>query len=135
MRDQRRDINLLEVLGEVGLGEGLDTFEQTYGVSPSLHRLLDVGVGDPADELLVGPRVNLDRLLEESVEEKPPVGGLPAVEAEGELVEVVGEVVMADAVVERPGEPALHERGDAVDSRHDDVSGSAGGLYVDRFVL
>jgi hypothetical protein len=56
-----------------------------------------------ADELAEGVRVGAGGLLEQPVEQQPPGSGGPPVEPEGELVEVVGQVVAADPVVQGAG--------------------------------
>src|SRR5664279_3904705 len=43
---------------------------------------------------------------------------MSAVEAKGEFVEVVVEMLMLDATVERSHEPSLEQRGDLVNPRH-----------------
>jgi hypothetical protein len=56
--------------------------------------------------------------------QQPPVGraGGRAAEAEGELVEVVVEMLVLDAAVVSADQPPLEQRGDHVDTRHDLVS-------------
>ena len=85
-------------------------------------RLLAARVGQDRG---VGPRRRLDRELEEPVEEQVAREGLPTVEPEPELVEVGGKVVGLDRAVVRPEEPALEERGDAMDARKGDATTSA----------
>jgi len=48
-------------------------------------------------------------LRDEPVEEQPASLGRATVEAEGELVEVVGQVLVADGTLMRPQAPALEE--------------------------
>jgi hypothetical protein len=52
--------------------------------------------GESVDEDHVGARMGRDRSLEEAVEQQAAVAGAAAVKAEGELVEVVVELVVAD---------------------------------------
>jgi len=73
-------------------------------------------------------------LLEESVEEEAAVTRAAAVEAEGELVEVVVELLRADGALVGAEQPALEQRGDAVDAWHGDVAGVAGRPDADRLV-
>lgn len=61
-------------------------------------------------------------LLGQPVEEHAAGLGSAAVEAEGEFVEVVVEMLVLDAALQRSHEPPLEQRGDLVDARHDDVS-------------
>ena len=56
------------------------------------------------------------------------VVGAAAVEAEGELVQVVVELLWADGALMGTEQPALQERGDPVDARHRHVCGIAGGV-------
>jgi hypothetical protein len=56
-------------------------------------------------ELAVGVRVGGDGLLEEPVEERPADAGGAPVEAEGELVEVVVELLDGVPVLQGAGEP------------------------------
>lgn len=56
-----------------------------------------------------GCGVGVDRLLEESVEEQAAAASGAAVEPEGVLVEVVGQLVVGDRVVQGAGEPALEQ--------------------------
>jgi len=67
-------------------------------------------------------------LLEEPVEEQAAVIGAAAVEAEGELVQVVVELLRADGALVGAEQPAFEQRGDAVHARHRDVGGVAGGV-------
>ena len=53
-----------------------------------------------ADEVAEGVRVGAGGLLEQPVEQQPAGSGGPAVEPEGEFVEVIGQVVAADPVVQ-----------------------------------
>ncbi len=55
-----------------------------------------------------------DGLLQEPVEEHSAGRGVAPVEAEGVLVEVVGQVFEADVVVQGACDPAFEQRGDAV---------------------
>jgi len=62
-----------------------------------------------------------DGLLGESVEEQPPGLGAPSVEAEGEFVEVVVEMLVLNAALVSTEQPPLEKRSNGVDSRHDIV--------------
>ena len=62
-------------------------------------------------------------LREEPVEEQPASLGRPAVESEGELIEVVGQVLLADATLKCLQAPALEERGDPMNPWEWDVGG------------
>ena len=53
--------------------------------------------------------IDLDGLLEQAEEEEPAAAGAAAVEAEGELVQVVVEVARAHAAVVRAEQPALEQ--------------------------
>src|SRR5664280_355872 len=66
-------------------------------------------------------RVGIDGLLKQSVEEHSSGAGVAAVEPEGELVEVVGHVLVAESIVQRAGGPSLEQRGHHVWSGHDGV--------------
>ena len=70
---------------------------------------------------LRGLRVGVGGLLEQPVEQQPPGSGGPPVEPEGELVEVVGQVLAADPVVQGSGCPSFEQRRDQVRSGHDRV--------------
>jgi len=59
---------------------------------------------------VVGP----NRLFEKPKEEEPSRAGVTPVESERVLIEVVIQVLVADASLVRSQEPALHEGGDAV---------------------
>jgi hypothetical protein len=59
-------------------------------------------VAGAADELAEGLRVGVGSLLEQPVEQQPSSSGGPPVEPEGELVEVVGQVLAADPVMRVP---------------------------------
>lgn len=76
-----------------------------------------------ADDLRCGDRVEVCRLLEQPVEKEAAVGGGATVEAEGVLVEVEVELADADPAVVGSKQPALEQRGDAVDARHRHVGG------------
>jgi hypothetical protein len=52
-------------------------------------------------------RVGVGGLVEQPVEQQPSGSRRPPVEPEGELVEVVGQVLPADPVVQGPGCPSL----------------------------
>src|SRR6266545_2748080 len=87
-----------------------------------------------AKELRERRRLELDSLLEEPVEEQATVVGAAAVEAEGELVEVVVELLRPHRALMGAEQPALQERGDAVDTRHRHVRGIAGRVEAVPFV-
>jgi hypothetical protein len=72
-----------------------------------------------ADELAEGVRVSAGGLLEQPVEQQPSGSGGPPVEPEGELIEVVGQVLTADPVVQGAGCPTFEQRRDQVRSGHD----------------
>jgi hypothetical protein len=74
--------------------------------------------GASTDELIERVWVGVDGLLEEAVEEHASGLGGAAVEPEGELVEVVGQVLAAGPVVQGAGGPALEQGGDQVRSGH-----------------
>jgi hypothetical protein len=69
-----------------------------------------VGRCSAADELVEGVRVGVDRLLEQPVEEHAASSRVASVEPEGELVEVVGQVLVTEPVVQGAGRPALEQR-------------------------
>jgi hypothetical protein len=46
---------------------------------------------------MVGPRPELDRLLKQPIEKQPPSARVTTVEAKGELVQVVVQVLVADS--------------------------------------
>jgi len=54
------------------------------------------------DEIPVAHRIVSDGEFQHAVEDKPPASGLAAVEAEHELIEVLGEVVGFDCTLMRP---------------------------------
>lgn len=58
------------------------------------------------------------------------MAGVAAVEAEGVLVQVVAQVVVADGALMRAHQSALEQAGDAVNLGHRDVSGIARGPDV-----
>jgi len=74
-----------------------------------------------ADEALVGGRVDGDGLLSEPVEELAAALRLSAVEPEGELVEVVVEMFLADGALVGSQKPALKQGSNTVDTGHDDM--------------
>jgi hypothetical protein len=86
-------------------------------------------VAGAADELGEGMRVGAGGLLKHPVEQQPTGSGGAPVESEGELVEVVGQVLPADPVVKGAGCPSFEERGDQVRSGHDrvEISGKVAG--------
>ena len=72
-----------------------------------LHLCLSAVELAAADQFLEGMRVGVDGLLKQPVKQQPARLGGPAIEPEGELVEVVGQVLAADSVVQGPGSPAF----------------------------
>ena len=54
-----------------------------------------------SDDLLIGYRVQLHRLLHEAVEQEATGSGGPAVEPEGELIEVIVQVLDAHSSLVR----------------------------------
>ena len=70
---------------------------------------LDVGVEAFGGEASQWVGFGDDGLFEEPVKSRPRLRALAAVEPEGELVEVVVEVLVADRVVQGAGEPALEQ--------------------------
>ena len=62
--------------------------------------------------------LGVHHLLHQPEEELSPIVGGSSVEAEGELVEVVVEVVRADGALVGSKPPPLEKRGDTVDARH-----------------
>src|SRR3954463_11846213 len=73
------------------------------------------------DDGAVGRRLDGNGLLRKAVEQETSGLGATAVEAEGELVEVVVEVLVLYPALERSHEPSLEQRSDPVDTRHDDM--------------
>src|SRR6266536_638401 len=69
--------------------------------------------------------VELDGLLEQAVEEQAAMSRAAAVEAERELRQVVVQVPGADGALVGAEQPTLEQRGDPVNTRHDDVGGIA----------
>jgi hypothetical protein len=65
--------------------------------------------------------IELDGLLEQAVEEQAAMSRAAVVEAERELRQVVVEVLGADGALVGAEQPALEQRGDPVDTRHDHV--------------
>ena len=60
-----------------------------------------------SDQRLVGRRLDGDGLLNQAVEELASASGLAGVEAEGEFVEVVVEMLVADGSLMRTQYPTL----------------------------
>ena len=75
------------------------------------------------DEAAVGDRVDHDSMLQEAVEEQAATPRAATVEAEGELVEVSIEVLVADATLVGAQQPTLEKARDAVHARHHDMRG------------
>ena len=65
------------------------------------------------------------RALEQPVEQQAPVAGSTAVEPEGELVEVVVQLRVADRALVGADVPALEQRRNEMDVRQRDVRGLA----------
>ena len=85
-------------------------------------RITPLCVGRRYDAAAAGDRgerdvVDLDGLLEQSVEEQAAVVGAATVEAEGVLVEVVVELLRADGALMGAEQPTLQERGDPRSTR------------------
>ena len=70
------------------------------------------------DERLVGCRVDSDRLLHQAEEQLAAAAGTAAVEAEGEFVQVVVEMLMRHGAMMGPQQPALEQRRHLVDVWH-----------------
>ena len=68
---------------------------------------------------MVGCRSDGNGLLGEAVEEQPAGLGTAAIEAEGEFVEVVVEMLVLDAALMRSDQPSLEQRRDVVNAGHD----------------
>ncbi len=81
------------------------------GVSTSLSYLLPVVVSGvlSTHEVSVGSGISVSRLLEKPVEEQPAGARGASVEAEGELVEVVVEVLGTDCALMGSQQPPLEE--------------------------
>lgn len=103
---------------------GLQASTGVRGVSQG-SRLAALGRG-VHDEGLVGERVDLDRLFEESSEEEAPELGATSVEPERKLVEVRLEVVPLYSSLVGTQQPSFHEACDAVYSRQDHMRRDAG---------
>ena len=86
--------------------------------------------GDRGD----GDVIDLGRLLEQAVEEKPSLARAAPVEAEGELVEVEVELVRPGGALVGAEEPPLQQRRNAVDAGHRDVRRVAAGVETGRVV-
>src|SRR5215510_15382241 len=75
----------------------------------------------PSRELIDGDLAGGDGLLEKSEEEQATMPGTASVEAEGELVEVVVEVVDSHRALVGTQQPALKQRGHTMDCGHRDM--------------
>src|SRR5215467_3035641 len=75
----------------------------------------------PSHELIDGDLAGGDGLLEKTEEEQATMPSSPSVEAEGELVEVVVEVVDSHSALVGTQQPALKQRGDTMDCGHRDM--------------
>lgn len=73
------------------------------------------------NEVSVRHGLEVGGLLRQAVEQQTAGARGAAVEAEGEFVEVVVEVALLDAALKRAHEPALEQRGDVMDARHEFV--------------
>src|SRR6516162_2896433 len=88
-----------------------------------------------SDELLVGVGFGGQCALEEPVEQQASVASSTAVEAEGELIEVVVQLGVADGALVGPEDPALEQRGDEVNVRQRDVRGVPARGHVGHHVV
>jgi hypothetical protein len=75
-------------------------------------------LGSGVKNMIQGYWFDRDGLLHETEEELAAAFGPSAVESEGELVQVVVEMLVADRPLVRPYQPPLDERDHSVDSRH-----------------
>ena len=87
------------------------------------------------DQASVRDGVGEDGLLEQSVEEQATTPGPASVEAERELVEVRVEVLWSDGPLVGAKQPALEQARDAMNARHDHVSGIVLGAHDGPLVL
>ncbi len=87
------------------------------------------------DEVLVGGRLVLHRLLEQSEEQKAASLRTPPIESERELVEIVVEMGGVDGAMVDAQPPPIKESGHSMDSWHDDVGGVATGGNGFRLVV
>lgn len=71
------------------------------------------------NDLTVWCRSYGDGLLGEAMEEQPASLRPPAIEAEGEFVEIVVEMLALDAALMSSHQPSLQQGGDIVDAGHD----------------
>jgi len=92
--------------------------------TPILGERRSCGLFGP--ERLVRVRFDADGLLEQPVEEKSTMVRPAAVEAEGELVQVVVELLVADSALVGAQQPPLEQARDAVDFGHQDMRGIVG---------
>jgi hypothetical protein len=69
--------------------------------------------------MIIGNRVDVHGLLQEPGEEEAARSSATPIEAEGELVQVVVEVFVADRPLVGCQQPALEQGGYAVNSRHE----------------
>ena len=60
-------------------------------------------------------------LLKQSIEQKATSPGVPTIETERELVEVVGQMLVTDRALVCAEDPALQKRNDSMHSRHEFV--------------
>src|SRR6266511_6140020 len=91
------------------------------GVSGSCHFVRRPGLGAASDDCEAGCGVDPDGLLEQAVEEQAAAARAATVEAEDELVEVEVELPLAHSSLMGAEQPALEQRRDAVDARHQHV--------------
>jgi hypothetical protein len=77
--------------------------------------------GLPGHDAGVRSRIGLHGLLKQSVEEHAASFRMPSVEAEGELVEVVRQMLVTDGPLMRAEDPPFQECRDSMDSRHEFV--------------
>lgn len=78
---------------------------------------------------------HLGRLFDEAVEQEPPSAGGPAVEPEGELVEVVRQLGLRDGALVGTQQPPLDQGGHTVDARQEDMGRIRRGGLVDDDVI
>ena len=95
------------------------------GVCPSLSYLPCL-VYRATPDLVIGGGFDLDGLLNEAIEEEASSTRRPSVEAEGEFIEVIVQVFLADRTVVRSQPPPLEEGSDPVHPGHGNMGGQTG---------
>jgi hypothetical protein len=75
---------------------------------------------------VIGSGFDLDGLLDEAIEEEASSTRRPSFEAEGELIEVIVQVLLADRAVVRSQPPPLEQGSDSVDPGHGDMGRQTG---------